>query len=659
MLDPKGFRRSPLLENPAARYFVVTSNVGDNVVKSVQHNVWATQRKNEQKFNDAFRSGAPVILAFTVNKSGHFQGYARMRGLTGRAKSPEDPFNGFGRLFDVEWLRLTDLPIAETNHLRNPLDDSRQVGFSRDGQELTRDIGAELCRGFDIKVYLEDRASYEPVVDEAPLPTPGGSSAAPTTTQRGGQAPLLALPPPPSTKPPLPSSVPWIPPQHPGQAAFPYGYPPAPAAPPSHHVYGPPPPGYPLYATAPPPNYGYYGSPPPSYGYGGAPAIISGSGHHRHKGSKRKRRRHRSSSYSSYSESEGQVEQACGRNGGSEPIQDARRSHIRHRRDGKRHRDTNGPDFEHMSYEEYVEWWTKTHSHSVAAVSAGGAVPNRVAAAYPPSATSPSQVAPPATAVPAPSAPVTKPYDRPPPQSSERTHGADIAVSGSTSPSPPHVTAAQASTVDSACAAASPDAAAPLSEPAKSKKRTRWSSRLPTGVAAGEAACAGVEPAASATASATVVDTAASAAASATASSVAGSSGGDTVDLKLSSTNKLCDGDPNTASQPVVSAALAAADDAVTAALASAADAPAPEVLAELEAAEQAAMAALALAAAEAEADDEAEKVGLVTSSTSADQPAAQYDDQEADFDDDVGSESDASTPSATSDILPAQVPHP
>merc|ERR1719215_1775051 len=81
MVEPKGFKRSPLLEDPKTRFFIITSNTGENVVKSVQHNVWATQRKNEQKLNDAFRSGGAAILIFSVNKSGAFQGYARMRSV--------------------------------------------------------------------------------------------------------------------------------------------------------------------------------------------------------------------------------------------------------------------------------------------------------------------------------------------------------------------------------------------------------------------------------------------------------------------------------------------------------------------------------------------------------------------------------------------------
>eukprot|EP00438_Fugacium_kawagutii_P031515 Skav207603 [mRNA] locus=scaffold2450:194543:196904:+ [translate_table: standard] len=116
LTEPAGFKRSPLLQDRRVRFFVITSNVGENVVKSVENNVWATQRKNEQMLADAFRTSRAVILIFSVNKSGAFQGYARMRSLPGQSKS-SDPFGGFGRLFDVEWLRLQDVVFPEAVQL--------------------------------------------------------------------------------------------------------------------------------------------------------------------------------------------------------------------------------------------------------------------------------------------------------------------------------------------------------------------------------------------------------------------------------------------------------------------------------------------------------------------------------------------------------------
>ena len=39
----------------------------------MQRGVWATQRSNEEKLNEAFDSVANVILIFSVNRTRHFQ----------------------------------------------------------------------------------------------------------------------------------------------------------------------------------------------------------------------------------------------------------------------------------------------------------------------------------------------------------------------------------------------------------------------------------------------------------------------------------------------------------------------------------------------------------------------------------------------------------
>merc|ERR1712039_986422 len=141
---------------------------------------------------------AAVILIFSVNRSNAFQGIARMRSFTGRSQARSDPFHGFGRLIDVEWLRLADVEFGVVSNLRNPLDESRQVAFSRDGQELSHSVGAELCRHFDIKVFLEDEHRYESLFHAAPRrisANPAMSSPAPLLALPAPEPPL-ALPPP-------------------------------------------------------------------------------------------------------------------------------------------------------------------------------------------------------------------------------------------------------------------------------------------------------------------------------------------------------------------------------------------------------------------------------------------------------------------------------
>lgn len=162
------------MHDERARYFVITSNTKENVVQSVRHGLWATQRKNEQRLDEAFRTSPTVILVFSVNRSDAFQGYARMRSPIGRPRFRGiDPFNGFGRLFDVEWLRLHDLHYREVEALRNPLNGDRPVQFSRDGQELTNSVGRQLCGLIDRHIDEPDSfRATQPRVQQPRGPSP-------------------------------------------------------------------------------------------------------------------------------------------------------------------------------------------------------------------------------------------------------------------------------------------------------------------------------------------------------------------------------------------------------------------------------------------------------------------------------------------------------
>lgn len=56
-----------------SRYFIVKSCNRENLELSVQQGVWATQRSNEAKLNEAFDSVENIILIFSVNRTRHFQ----------------------------------------------------------------------------------------------------------------------------------------------------------------------------------------------------------------------------------------------------------------------------------------------------------------------------------------------------------------------------------------------------------------------------------------------------------------------------------------------------------------------------------------------------------------------------------------------------------
>ncbi|GFZ06925.1 YTH family protein [Actinidia rufa] len=121
-------------------------------------------------------NSSKVILIFSVNMSGFFQGYAQMMSSVGWRRDNvwrqgSGGKNPWGRSFKVKWLQLHDLPFQETLHLKNPLNDYKPVKISRDCQELPQDIGDALCElldgkdGTDANLNRDDLPSKRPCAE--------------------------------------------------------------------------------------------------------------------------------------------------------------------------------------------------------------------------------------------------------------------------------------------------------------------------------------------------------------------------------------------------------------------------------------------------------------------------------------------------------------
>ncbi|XP_052210950.1 uncharacterized protein LOC127813884 isoform X2 [Diospyros lotus] len=138
------------------RYFIIKSLNHQNIELSIKKGIWATQVMNEPILEEAFHNSSKVILIFSVNMSGFFQGYAQMLSSVGWRRDNvwtqgSGGKNPWGRSFRVKWLRLYDLPFQKTLHLKNPWNDYKPVKISRDCQELPQDIGEALCSLLDGK----------------------------------------------------------------------------------------------------------------------------------------------------------------------------------------------------------------------------------------------------------------------------------------------------------------------------------------------------------------------------------------------------------------------------------------------------------------------------------------------------------------------------
>lgn len=158
------------------RYFIIKSLNHQNIQLSIEKGIWATQVMNEPILEEAFHNSGKVILIFSVNMSGFFQGYAQMVSSVGWRRDHvwsqgSGKSNPWGRSFKVKWLQLNDLPFQKTLHLKNPLNDYKPVKISRDCQELTLDIGEALCElldgksNFDSMQIRDDFPSKRPCIE--------------------------------------------------------------------------------------------------------------------------------------------------------------------------------------------------------------------------------------------------------------------------------------------------------------------------------------------------------------------------------------------------------------------------------------------------------------------------------------------------------------
>ncbi|XP_065629589.1 30-kDa cleavage and polyadenylation specificity factor 30 [Quercus suber] len=149
-------RTATPLPQGISRYFIVKSCNRENLELSVQQGVWATQRSNEAKLNEAFDSTENVILIFSVNRTRHFQGCAKMTSRIGGSVGGGNwkyahGTAHYGRNFSVKWLKLCELSFHKTRHLRNPYNENLPVKISRDCQELEPSVGEQLAS----LLYLE------------------------------------------------------------------------------------------------------------------------------------------------------------------------------------------------------------------------------------------------------------------------------------------------------------------------------------------------------------------------------------------------------------------------------------------------------------------------------------------------------------------------
>ncbi|CBZ52533.1 YT521-B-like family protein, related [Neospora caninum Liverpool] len=145
LVDPLGQAASP---QSTKRFFIIKSNRMSNIYTSVQHGVWATSKGNTRKLINAFTSTDHVLLLFSANESGGFQGFGRMMTLPDAQLFPGiwGPVQlRLGGNFRVMWLKQCKVEFEELGKVTNPWNEDLPLRKSRDGTEVPPALGSLLC----------------------------------------------------------------------------------------------------------------------------------------------------------------------------------------------------------------------------------------------------------------------------------------------------------------------------------------------------------------------------------------------------------------------------------------------------------------------------------------------------------------------------------
>uniref|UniRef100_A0A914XPR5 YTH domain-containing protein n=1 Tax=Plectus sambesii TaxID=2011161 RepID=A0A914XPR5_9BILA len=145
-----------------AKFFLIKSANMENILISQSLNVWATTKFNDKMLSDNFHRVRNIILIFSVEKSGAFQGFARLRSASQRDHKtvnwvlpPNFPANRLGGIFRLKWITRQELPFTSAAHLHNPLNEDKPIKVGRDGTEIQGLVARRLCGMFPLDANID------------------------------------------------------------------------------------------------------------------------------------------------------------------------------------------------------------------------------------------------------------------------------------------------------------------------------------------------------------------------------------------------------------------------------------------------------------------------------------------------------------------------
>eukprot|EP01016_Furgasonia_blochmanni_P044654 TRINITY_DN621_c0_g3_i1.p1 TRINITY_DN621_c0_g3~~TRINITY_DN621_c0_g3_i1.p1 ORF type:complete len:354 (-),score=120.11 TRINITY_DN621_c0_g3_i1:432-1493(-) len=133
------------------RVFIMRSNNDDDIHKAIKYGVWTSTTKSNETLNNAFAEAsaknAPVLLVYSVVKSGQFLGVAQITSAY-NAETFEYWWQGHKWIgkFNIKWLFIKDINYKKFESLR--IRDGVPVTRAKDCTEISTETAQEMLSIF-------------------------------------------------------------------------------------------------------------------------------------------------------------------------------------------------------------------------------------------------------------------------------------------------------------------------------------------------------------------------------------------------------------------------------------------------------------------------------------------------------------------------------
>ena len=157
-----------------SRYFIIKSYTEEDIHKAIKYNIWSSSERGNKLLDDSFRDlknfkrqnlnsktmdpealnelkDSEIFLFFSVNKSKHFCGVAKMVSEVKHSTAHSNLWkqtNKWPGSIKVDWLFIKDIPNTQFIHIENPLNENKPACQGRDCQELYPKIGSKMLEIF-------------------------------------------------------------------------------------------------------------------------------------------------------------------------------------------------------------------------------------------------------------------------------------------------------------------------------------------------------------------------------------------------------------------------------------------------------------------------------------------------------------------------------